>query len=108
MGTLHALDYHLFTMCLYTTTHHTFTTDYSMCFHPNVGNKLMHSCHQAGVDHELSLQSSADGETLVQPNQLDGKLAPRSVDQEHHLPPAYTLLHILHHTPASCPLLSSY
>jgi hypothetical protein len=107
IGALRARDRRLFTACLRALTCHTFTADYSMCFRPASDDVLLCPCHQALADRELSPQSSADGEPLVQPGLSDGESAPGSTDREHRLPPAYTLLHILHHsTPRACPLLA--
>jgi hypothetical protein len=107
LSALRAQDCRLFSACLHTLTHHTFTVDYSMRFHPTADDELIYPCHRAEVDHELGLQGPADGEPLVQPNLSDGESASGLMDREHRPPPAYTLLHILYHsTPRTCPLLA--
>jgi hypothetical protein len=108
VGALSVSHHHAFCACLQATTSHAFTTDYSWQFWPRAGNNTMYPCHQAGIDCKLGPQGSVDGEVLVQPSLPDGELSPQGLaDQERRLLPAYTLTHLLHNTPCTCPLLST-
>jgi hypothetical protein len=107
VGALSVGNCHAFCACLQATMRHTFIADYSWHFWPRAGDNTVCPCYRAGIDHELGLQGSVDGELLVQPGSPDSELGPQgSVDRERGPPPAYTLTHLLHSTPCACPLLS--
>jgi hypothetical protein len=101
LGALRSGNRRLFTACLRALTRHTFTADYSYRFRPNTGDETVCPCHRAEADRDLGPQGSEDGDSSVQPGLSDGELAPGSMDREHRPPPAYTLLHLLHHATAN-------